>query len=84
MQSESLAIVCPKPPEEDRITRGVAEEIETAVMLGRICHYWEKPEWDPQNFLGKRLGEAGSMGIGHSQAFVRRVGSLEELIREKP
>jgi len=84
MQSESLAIVCPKPPKEDRITRGVAEEIETAVTLGTPCNYWQKPEWDPEDFVGKRFSPAGSMGIGHTQAFVKRVGSLNELIRAKP
>jgi hypothetical protein len=84
MQSESLAIVSPKPPAEDRITRGVAEEIETAVMLGTICYYWQKPEWDPNNYVGNRFSGAGSMGIGHTQAFVRRVESLAELIRAQP
>jgi len=84
MQSKSLAIVCPKPPNEDRITRGVADEIETAVMLGTVCHYWQKPDWDPGNFLGERFGEAGSMGIGHSQSFVTRLESLEDLIRAEP
>ncbi|MGB7036297.1 MAG: hypothetical protein WBD71_12305 [Xanthobacteraceae bacterium] len=84
MQSKSLAIVSPKPPEEDRITRGVAEEIETAVMLGTICHYWQKPEWDPKDYVGNRFSGAGSMGIGHTQAFVRRVQSLTDLIRAQP
>jgi hypothetical protein len=84
MQSKSLAIVSPKPPKEDRITRGVAEEIETAVMLGTICHYWQKPEWDPQDYVGNRFSGAGSMGIGHTQAFVRRVESLVDLIRAQP
>lgn len=84
MQSKSLAIVCPKPPKEDRITRGVAEEIETAVMLGTVCHYWQKPEWDSGDFVGKAFGSAGSMGIGHTQAFVRRLDSLMDLIRAKP
>jgi hypothetical protein len=84
MQSKSLAIVSPKPPEEDRITRGVADEIETAVMIGTVCNYWQNPEWDPENYLGERFPEAGSMGIGHSQAFVRRLESLEDLIRANP
>jgi hypothetical protein len=84
MQSKSLAIVSPKPPKEDRITRGVSEEIETAVLLGTVCYYWQKPEWDSGDFVGKAFGSAGSMGIGHTQAFVKRLDSLEELIRTKP
>jgi hypothetical protein len=84
MQSKSLAIVSPKPPKENRITRGVADEIETAVMLGTVCHYWQNPEWDPEDYVGARFSGAGTMGIGHTQAFVKRVSSLEELIRAQP
>ncbi|MHC2279868.1 DNA polymerase III delta prime subunit [Bradyrhizobium diazoefficiens] len=84
MQSKSLAIVSPKPPKEDRITRGVAEEIETAVMLGTVCYYWQNPDWDSGDFVGKAFGSAGSMGIGHTQAFVSRLDSLEALIRARP
>jgi len=83
MQSDSLAIVSPKPPGEDRITRGVAEEIQTAVMLGRVCHYWQKPEWDPNDFVGNHF-TAGAMGAGHTQSFVVPVESLTELIDAKP
>jgi hypothetical protein len=84
MQSESLAILCPKPPHEDRITRGVETEIETAILLGIPCSYWQKPEWDPKDFVGNRYSKAGSMGAGHSQAFIKRVDSLDDLIRAKP
>jgi hypothetical protein len=84
LQSESLAIVCPKPPDEDRITRGVSEEIQTAVPLGITCNIWQKPEWDPADFVGKRFPPAGSMGIGQTEAVVQKVKTLEELIRAKP
>ncbi len=84
LQSDSLAIVCPKPPGEDRITRGVNEEIQTAVPLGIVCNLWQNPAWDPDDFVGKTFPPAGSMGIGHTQASVRKVGSLEELIRTNP
>ncbi|MGQ0684405.1 hypothetical protein [Bradyrhizobium sp.] len=84
LQSESLAIVCPKPPGEDRITRGVNEEIQTAVPLGIMCNIWQKPEWDPDDFVGKRFPPAGSMGIGQTEAVVQKVKTLKELIRTKP
>jgi hypothetical protein len=83
-QADSLAIVCPKPPRQNRITRGVEEEIQTAVALGTICNYWQKPEWDRKNFLRLRFPAAGSMGIGQTQALVQRKDTLEELIRAKP
>lgn len=84
LQSESLAIVCPKPPDEDRITRGVSEEIQTAVPLGIMCNIWQKPEWDPKDFVGTTFPAAGSMGIGQTQASVQRMQTLEELIRANP
>jgi hypothetical protein len=84
LQSNSLAIVCPKPPNEDRITRGVNEEIQTAVPLGIICNIWQKPEWDPDDFVGKRFPPAGSMGIGQTEAAVQKLDSLDALIRAKP
>ena len=84
MQSKSLAIVCPKPPHENRITKGVETEIETAILLGIPCSYWQKPDWDPEDFVGNRYSRAGSMGAGHSQAFIKKVDSLDNLIRAKP
>lgn len=84
LQSESLAIVCPKPPNEDRITRGVNEEIQTAVPLGIICNIWQKPEWDPKDFVGTRFPAAGSMGIGQTEASVQKMDTLENLIRAHP
>jgi hypothetical protein len=84
LQSNSLAIVCPKPPGEDRITRGVADEIETAGTVGIVCNYWEKQEWDPEDFVGKRFPNAGSMGLGATLALVQRFTTLNELIRAKP
>lgn len=84
MQSRSLAIVCPKPPEQNRITSGVETEIETAILLGIFCAYWQKPEWDPEDFVGKRYSRTGSMGAGHSQAFIKRVDSLNKLIEASP
>ncbi|MEA2821622.1 MAG: hypothetical protein QOJ86_3626 [Bradyrhizobium sp.] len=84
LQSASLAIVCPKPPLENRITRGVNEEIQTAVPLGIICNIWQKPEWDSEDFVGKTFPPAGSMGIGQTQAVVQKVKTLDELIRAEP
>lgn len=84
LQSSSLAIVCPKPPREDRVTRGVNEEIQTAVPLGIMCNIWQKPEWDPEDFVGKRFPPAGSMGIGQTEASVQKMRTLEDLIRAKP
>jgi hypothetical protein len=84
LQSDSLAIVCPKPPNEERITRGVMEEIQTAVPLGIMCNLWQKPEWDADNFVGKTFPAAGSMGIGQTQASVQKLDTLENLIRAHP
>lgn len=84
LQSDSLAIVCPKPPNEDRITRGVNDEIQTAVPLGIMCNFWQKPEWDSDDFVGKIFPPAGSMGIGQTQASVQKMNTLEDLIRAKP
>ncbi|WP_145984422.1 hypothetical protein [Bradyrhizobium nitroreducens] len=84
LQSASLAIVCPKPPHENRITRGVEDEIQTAVTVGITCNYWQQQDWDPGDFVGNRFPAAGSMGIGQTQALVQKKGSLEELIRTPP
>jgi hypothetical protein len=84
LQSDTLAIVCPKPPGEDRITRGVNEEIQTAVPLGIMCNLWQNPEWDNADFVGKTFPPAGSMGIGQTQASVQKLDTLEELIRAHP
>jgi hypothetical protein len=84
LQSKSLAIVCPKPPRENRITRGVAEEIQTAVTVGILCNYWQRPDWDPEDFVGKRFPPPGSMGLGPTEALVQKKGSLEDLIRAAP
>ncbi len=84
LQSKSLAIICPKPPGEERITRGVNEEIQTAVEVGILCNIWQNPAWDRDNFVGKAFPPAGTMGIGRTQAAVRMVNSLEEAIRAKP
>jgi hypothetical protein len=84
LQSKSLAIICPKPPREERITRGVSEEIQTAVTLGILCNIWQKPEWDPNDFVGKQFPPAGSMGIGQTQALVRKLDTLENVIQAAP
>jgi hypothetical protein len=84
LQSNSLAIVCPKPPEENRVTRGVKQEITTAIMMGIVCNIWQKPEWDKEDFVGREIFDAGSMGIGQTQETVQRFDSLEELIRASP
>ena len=84
LQSASLAIICPKPPHEERITRGVTEEIQTAVALGIPCNIWQKPEWDPNDFVGKTFPPAGSMGIGQTQAVVQKMETLEGVIRARP
>lgn len=84
LQSHSLAIVCPKPPTEERITRGVMEEIQTAIPLGIMCNLWQESEWDTDNFVGKTFPAAGSMGIGQTQASVQKLDTLEDLIRAHP
>ena len=84
LQSNSLTIVCPKLPNEDRITRGVKDEITTAIMMGIICNVWQNPEWDRDDFVGKEIFDAGSMGIGQTQETVQRFGSLEDVIRASP
>jgi hypothetical protein len=84
LQSNSLAIVCPKPPGRDQITRGVSEEIQTAVPIGIPCNYWQNAQWDPEDIVENQFPAAGSMGIGQTQALVRRISTLEELIRAKP
>jgi hypothetical protein len=81
LQSDSLAIVCPKPPNEERITRGVNEEIQTAVPLGIMCNIWQNPDWDPNDFVGTRFPAAGSMGGGQMEAAVQKMKTLDELIR---
>lgn len=80
-QASSLAIVCPKPPNENRITRGVKEEIEMAVPMGIICRYWQEPNWDPDDFLRSEFPAPGSMGGGQAQALFERKDTLEELIQ---
>ena len=62
IQSKSLAIICPKDPRKEQITRGVEDEIYTATPLGIVCYYWQKPEWDRKNFLERRFPAAGSIG----------------------
>lgn len=84
LQSNTLAIVCPKPPGEERVTRGVKEEISTAIMMGIVCNVWQKPEWDIENFVGKEIFDAGSMGIGQTQATVQRFDTLEAFIAANP
>ena len=84
LQAKSLAIICPKPPHEDRITRGVLEEIQTAVPVGILCNFWQKPEWDCNDFVGKAFPAAGSMGIGHTQAVVQKIETLEGVVRAIP
>jgi len=59
MQSESLAIVCPKPPKEDRITKGVADEIETAVLLGTVAAIGKSRSGIVGIMLGKPLDLLG-------------------------
>jgi len=83
-QSKSLAVICPKDLEENRITRGVDDEITTAMTAQIPFCYWQKPEWDPENFLGTRFQPAGSMGPGYVQMLFRRADSLPELIAAEP
>jgi hypothetical protein len=84
LQSDSLAIVCPKPPDADRVTRGVNEEIATAIAQGISCNIWQKPEWDVDDFIGKQFPEAGSMGLGQTQVLVRRFDELGAMIAASP
>lgn len=83
LQSGSLAIVCPKDPTKDRITRGVNDEIATATAVGIPCFYWQKPEWDPKNYVETQFPAAGSMGAGHVQMLVNRADSLAALVAAK-
>jgi len=49
-----------------------------------MCNIWQNPDWDPDDFVGKQFPPAGSMGIGQTEAVVRKLSSLEDLIRAKP
>ncbi len=84
LQSKSLAIVCPKDPAADRITRGVRDEIATAVTVGTPCFYWQNPEWDKGGYVQSQFPSAGSMGQGFTELLVQRADSLESLISAKP
>jgi hypothetical protein len=57
----------------------VNEEIQTAVPLGILCNIWQKPEWDPDDFVGKRFPAPGQ-----TEAVVQKMKTLEELIRANP
>lgn len=84
LQSNSLAIICPKPPIKKQISRGVQEEIDLAVRHGIACSYWQKPEWDVDNYLQTEVFRpAGSMGIGQTQANVEVVADLPALMKAK-
>lgn len=83
-QASCLAIVCPKPPNENRITRGVSDEIQTATAVGTRCFLWQKPEWDRDGFVETQFPAPGSMGASQVQALVKRVETLDELIQSKP
>ena len=68
LQAKSLAILCPKPPGKDRITRGVKEEVDLAVTQGIACIWWQPPDWDSNDYVGTTVWPAaGSMGIGQTQ-----------------
>ena len=84
LQSRSLAIVCPKDPNKDRITRGVRDEIGTAIAVGTPCFYWQNPEWDKDGFVQSQFPSAGSMGPGLTELLVQRVDSLDALLSAKP
>ena len=85
LQAKSLAILCPKPPGRDRITRGVKEEVDLAVTQGIACIWWQNSDWDSNDYVGTTVWPAaGSMGIGQTQALVRRAASLDEMIQFTP
>lgn len=83
-QAASLAICCPKDPADDRITRGVSSEIDTATAAQIPCYFWQEPTWDQNKFVEKRFPPPGSMGAGAAEALVRQAESLEALIRAEP
>lgn len=80
-QSAALGVYCPKAPNRDRISRGVEAEIRAAVQgVDKTIHIWQKPEWDPQDVVGKDLGTPGAMGMDTFQRQVHQVDSLDELV----
>ena len=84
LQSQSLAICCPKDPKEDRITRGVRTELEAATAVGISSFYWQNPDWDRKNFIATQFSPAGSMGLGATEALVQHTESLDALVQAKP
>ena len=79
-QSGSLGVYCPKPPNRDRLSRGVEAEIRAAVEgVDKRIYIWQKPEWDPQNVVDNTIGTPGSMGMDVLQRQAQRVATLDEL-----
>lgn len=80
-QASSLGVYCPKPPNRDRLSRGVEAEIRAAVEgVDKRIYIWQKREWDPQDVVANTIGTPGSMGMDVLQRQAQRVETVTELV----
>lgn len=78
-QSSCLAVYCPVPPGEDRITRGVRNEIDSAVFEGIPSYVFQDSTWDPNSKIMDIIGETGSMDFNHFHTWVTKVDTVTDL-----
>jgi hypothetical protein len=80
-QSRSLGVLCPKPPNRKRLSRGVEAEMRAAIEGADTNIYvWQKRDWDPEKVLASVIGTPGSMGTDPLQQRTKIVDTMEELV----
>lgn len=81
LQSDDLAVICPKPRNRDGITRGVRNEIQTAAPQAIPIHIWQEQTWDPDGVVVNEFAKPGSMGSSMVEDMAKLHETLEQLIK---
>ena len=81
-QAASLGVFCPKPPNRDRISRGVEAELLAAIQSGgdKAIYVWQNPDWDAEQIVARQLGSSGSMGSDPIRTATTLVNDVDELV----
>lgn len=78
-QSSCLAAFCPVPPGEDKIARGVKNEIDSAVNENIPTYVYQHSAWDPNGKIEGILGDPGSMQLNIYSTWVTKIENVSEL-----
>lgn len=81
-QAQVLAVFNPIFKGNNRKSRGVDQEITSAINRRIPCFVYQDKRFDPEGLIDKEYYDSGTMDIASSEKFITLVDSVEEIFSE--